>query len=91
MDTKNTKDTKNIKINFECLVALSPEKWELVFDIVGSKMEELAIEAGELDSSGQRAFAENQQHNKAIAVIYGEIADYFFALRDHMEGVNHAP
>ena len=75
-------DIKNIKIDFECLVALTPKQWARVFDILGSNLEELAFEAERVYSSGERAWAKDESSNKALSVIYGELAEYFFAQRD---------
>jgi hypothetical protein len=75
-------DTKEIKIQFDCLVALSPRQWQQVFDILGSKFEELSGEAECVYLTGERAWAKDERNNKALSEIYGALADHFFALRD---------
>lgn len=75
-------DTKNIQIDFECLVALTPKQWSHVFDSIGSKLEEMAFEAEGIYLSGQRAWSKDESSNKALSEIYGALADHFFNLRD---------
>lgn len=76
-------DTKELKINFECLVALTPKQWTAVFDILGSKLEELAGEAELVYFKAQRAWTKDERNNKALSEIYGALADHFFALRNN--------
>lgn len=75
-------DTKNINVNFECLVALTPGEWETVFDTIGSHLEELAFEFQRKSDRAQRAWTKNDHAKRALAEIYGQLAEHFFVLRD---------